>query len=245
MPIIGDLTDFYREEGIEICTGLALSYADGHPGAPFTWFCKDGESMTEHLGIAPEEVYFLEHLFVAFKPKRALIIGNGMGWGTLAIGMLMTKGKVVAFDKAPNSVTREGLALTNRIAQRHNLPVRAVQGISPQDVASVVDAELKGPVDFAFIDGLHTNEQIVLDYKAVREKSSPDAVFLFHDVAMCDLYAGMEEIGKLAGLSPRLMRSTPSGMAILFDEKRHPALAKAVRAFMPSDSAITVARQVG
>jgi predicted O-methyltransferase YrrM len=244
MPIIGELTDFYREEGIEICTGLALRYADGHPGAPFTWFCKDGESMTEHLGIAPEEVYFLEHLFVAFKPKRVLIIGNGMGWGTLAIGMLMPKGKVVALDKAPNAVTREGLALTNRIAQNYNLSVRAVQGISPQDVASVVDAELNGPVDFAFIDGLHTNEQVVLDYKAVREKSAPDAVFLFHDVAMCGLYAGMEEIERLAGLSPRLILSMPSGMAILFDEKRHPALASMVRAFMPSDSSIAVARQV-
>lgn len=243
MPIIGDLTEYYREEGIELCAGLAPNHADGLPWAPFTWFCRDGKSVTGNLGIAVQEVYFLEHVLAAYKPKRALIIGNSMGWSTLALGLLMPQGKVVALDMAPDQAMRDGLDLTNRVAARHGLPVRAVQATSPRDVAAVVDRELGGPVDFAFIDGLHTNEQVVLDYQAVRAKAVPDAVYLFHDVALFDLHAGIAEIGRLSGLTPMLLLGTPSGMVILFDSKLHPELARAAAAFAPSDSALKVVRK--
>lgn len=243
MPIIGDLTEFYREEGIDLCAGLAPNHADGLPWAHFTWFCRNGKSITEHLGIAVQEIYFLEHVLAAYVPARALIIGNSLGWSTLALGLLMSGGKVVAMDMAPNSAMRDGLALTNRIATRHRLPLRAVQGTSPQDVAAVVDVELGGSVDFAFIDGLHTNDQVVRDYIAVRAKAAPDAVFLFHDVTLCELHSGMAEIGRLAGRAPKLLLGTPSGMAILFDEATHPALARVVAAFAPPESAIQVVRQ--
>lgn len=243
MPIIGELTEFYREEGIDVCAGLAPNHADGLPWAQFTWYCRNGTKITEHLGIALQEVYFLEHVLAAYAASRALVIGNSMGWCTLALGLLMPHGKVVAMDIASNEVMREGLALTNRIALRHCLPVRAVQGSSPQDVAAVVDAELGGSIDLAFIDGLHTNEQVVRDYVAVCAKAAPNAVFLFHDVAFCDLHAGMSEIGRLAGRMPKLLLGTPSGIAILFDEKAHPALARVVAAFAPPETAIKVVRQ--
>ena len=243
MPIIGKLTDFYREEGIELCTGVAPNHADGLPWAPFTWFFKNGKSVTGNLGIAVQEVYFLEHLLTAFQPKRTLIIGNSMGWSTLALGLLVKRGKVVALDMAPDAAMREGLVMTNRVAQRHKLPVRAVQGVSPRDVPRIVKSELKGKVDFAFIDGLHTNEQVVLDFKAVRAQAAPDAVYLFHDVSLFDLHAGMHEIGKLAGAAPQLILGTPSGMAILFDAARHPALARVVKAFIPPEPAIKMMRQ--
>ncbi len=243
MPIIGELTEFYREEGIELCAGLAPNHAEGLPWSLFTWYCRNGQKLTEHLGIAMQEVYFLEHVLAAYTPARALIIGNSMGWSTLALGLLMRRGKVVAMDVASDPAMREGLALTNRIAARHNLPVRAVQGTSPQDVAAIVDAEIGGSVDFAFIDGLHSNDQVVRDYLAVHAKAAPDAVYLFHDVVFCDLHAGMTEIGKLAGCPPKLLLGTPSGMAILFDEAARPALARAVAAFAPPETAIKVVRQ--
>ncbi|MDE2167784.1 MAG: class I SAM-dependent methyltransferase [Alphaproteobacteria bacterium] len=243
MPIIGELTEFYREEGIDLCVGLAPIHADGLPWALFTWYSRHGRQLTEHLGIAMQEVYFLEHALAAYTPTRALIIGNSMGWSTLALGLLMPRGKVVAMDTAPDAATREGLALTNRIAARHGLPVHAVRGTSPEDVAAIVDSELGGSIDFAFIDGLHTNEQVVRDYVAVRAKATPSAVFLFHDVTYCDLHAGMAEIGKLAGRAPKLLLGTPSGMGILFDEAAHPTLARAVAGFAPPEAAIKVVRQ--
>ncbi|MGH7001814.1 MAG: hypothetical protein ACREEA_09945, partial [Stellaceae bacterium] len=83
----------------------------------------------------------------------------------------------------------------------------------------------------------------VRDYVAVRVKATPGAVFLFHDVVFCDLHSGMAEIGKRAGRAPKLLLGTPSGMAILFDETAHPALARAVAAFAPPETAIQVVRQ--
>ncbi|MDE2229167.1 MAG: class I SAM-dependent methyltransferase [Alphaproteobacteria bacterium] len=243
MPIIAQLVDLYRAEGIEISTGLPPHRFGGFGGAPFTWFLKDGKSLTNGLGIAMQEVYLLEHLFAAIQPRRALVIGNAFGWSTLAIAALLTGGRVVAIDSGADRNSLEGLDLTNRIATHGKLPAKAVRGVSPQDVASIVDAELGGPVDFAFIDGLHTSEQVVLDYKAVRAKAAPDAVYLFHDVQEYGLGPAIADVERLAGQMATMLWATQSGMAILFDAARHPELARAVAAFAPPESALKVVRQ--
>ena len=102
-----------------------------------------------------------------------VVIGNALGWSTLALAALLPESRVVALDAGFDRNSLEGLALTNRIAAAAGWNARAVKGVSPGDVAGVVKAELGGPVDFAFIDGLHTNAQIVLDHAAV-EDVQPD-----------------------------------------------------------------------
>lgn len=243
MPVIPQLVELYRAEGIEISTGLPPHHFGGFGGAPFTWFLKDGKSLTNGLGIAMQEVYLLEHLFAAFQPQCALVIGNAFGWSTLAIAALLKGGRVVAIDSGADRNSLEGLALTNRMALRGNLPAKVVKGTSPQNVAAIVDAELGGAVDFAFIDGLHTNEQVVLDYEAVRKKASPDAIYLFHDVQEFGLGPAIGEIERLAGRTATTLWATQSGMAILFDPARHPELTRAVAAFAPPESALKVVRQ--
>jgi len=243
MPVIAQLIDLYRAEGIAISTGLPPHRFGGYGGAPFTWFLKDGKSLTNGLGIAMQEVYLLEHLFAAFQPRRALVIGNAFGWSTLAIAALLKGGRVVALDSGADRNSLEGLALTNRIAAAGKLPAKAVRGESPRDVAGIVDAELGGPVDFAFIDGLHTIAQVVLDYQAVRAKAAPDAVYLFHDVQEFGLGPAIDEIGRLAGRTATALSATQSGMAILLDAAQHPALAGAVAAFAPPETALAVVRQ--
>lgn len=194
MPIIAELVELYRSEGIAISTGLPPHRFGGYGGAPFTWFLKDGQSLTNGLGIAMQEVYLLEHLFAAFQPRRALVIGNAFGWSTLAIAALLKGGQVVAIDSGSDRNSLAGLELTNRLAARGKLPAKAVKGTSPGDVATIVNTTLAGPVDFAFIDGLHTSAQVVLDYTAVRAKAAADAVYLFHDVQEFGLGAGIAEI---------------------------------------------------
>jgi predicted O-methyltransferase YrrM len=243
MPIIAQLVDLYRAEGITISTGLPPHRFGGYGGAPVTWFLKDGTSLTNGLGIAMQEVYLLEHLFAAFQPRRALVIGNAFGWSTVAIAALLNGGRVVAIDSGADRNSRDGIKLTNRIAEVGRLPAKVVEGTSPQDVAAIVDAELGGPVDFAFIDGLHTNEQVVLDYGAVQAKAADDAVYLFHDVQEFGLGPALAEIERRARLPVTLLTATQSGMAILFDPARHPTLVRAVAAFAPPESALAVVRQ--
>ncbi len=243
MPIIGTLTELYRAQGIEISTGLPPHRYDGYVGATFTWYFKDGKSLTNGLGIAMQEVYLLEHLLAAYRPKRALVIGNALGWSTLAIAALLGDGRVVALDAGTDENSLYGIDLTNRIAVAGKLPARVVKGVSPQDVASVVDRELGGPVDFAFIDGMHTSAQIVLDYQAVRAKAAPGAAYLFHDVCEFGLEPGLAEIEKLSGLKARMLWATPSGMALLCDPARHPGLMDVSAAFAPPPRAIAAIEQ--
>ena len=243
MPIIAELVELYRSEGIAISTGLPPHRFGGYGGAPFTWFLKDGQSLTNGLGIAMQEVYLLEHLFAAFQPHRALVIGNAFGWSTLAIAALLKGSQVVAIDSGADRNSLAGLDLTNRLAARGKLAAMAVKGTSPGDVAAIVDAALGGPVEFAFIDGLHTSAQVVLDYTAVRAKAAADAVYLFHDVQEFDLGAGIAEIERLAGRKATMLTATQSGMAILFDPTRHSGLARAVAAFAPPEAVLRVIRQ--
>jgi predicted O-methyltransferase YrrM len=240
MPIAGKLVELYRAEGIDICTGLAPPRFGGLAEAAFTWFVRDGRSITNGLGIALQEIYLLEHLFAAFQPRRALVIGNSQGWSTLALALLLPQSRVVAIDSGFDENSLAGLDLTNRIAARAGLSVHAVKGVSPRDVAALVDGELGGTVDFAFVDGLHTCAQIVADYTAIAAKAAPDAVYLFHDVHQFDLYSGLAEIERMAHGRALTLAGTPSGVAILHDPARHPALAAGLAAFAPTPAAQAV-----
>ena len=195
MPIIDKLISAYRMEGIDICTGLASHDFGNLPSAPFTRFVKDGRSMTGGLGIALQEIYLLENLFGAYRPRHVLIIGNSLGWSTLAIAMPLPDSQIAAMDAGFDENAPYGLDLTNRMAASAGLDkVRAVKGASSQDVAGVVDAELDGRVDFALIDGLHTNEQVVLDYEAIARKAARDAVYLFHNVYALNFTKGSHRL---------------------------------------------------
>ena len=80
MPIIARLASLYENRGIYISTGLNPSHFGNFPLAPFTWFFKNGESVTNGLGIALQEIYFFECLFARFRPNRLFAIGNAAGW---------------------------------------------------------------------------------------------------------------------------------------------------------------------
>jgi predicted O-methyltransferase YrrM len=245
MPVIGRLVELYRAEGIEIATGLWPGRFAGMPSANFTWFLRNGESVTNGLGIALQEVYFLEHLFAVYRPRRLFVIGNALGWSALALAALLPESRIVAIDAGFDRNSLEGLDLTNRIAAAAGFNLRAVQGVSPGDIGAIVDAELGGPVEFAFIDGLHTNAQIVLDYAAVAAKAASDAVYLFHDVAGFGLALGLAEIERRSGLKARLIEATPSGMALLVDPAQHPEITAATVGFAPSPQAVAALTEAG
>jgi Methyltransferase domain len=231
-PILGRLIELYRDEGIEICTGLPPPHFQNLAAINFTWFLKDGRSLTKGLGIALQEIYFLEVLFAAYRPKHVAVIGNSLGWSTLAIAMLLRDATVAALDSGHDGM--DGFDITHRIAKKEGLNVRVVQGTSPQDVEKMVDADLGGRIDFSFVDGFHANEQIILDFKALRDKADEHSVYLFHDVHMFDLYSGLAEIERLSGWNAVQLRATSSGMAIICDWTHNSEVKAAIAPFAPS-----------
>jgi len=242
MPILPRLARLYARHGIEISTGLNPSHFDDHPYAPFTWFIRDGKSLTEGLGISMQEVYFLECLFEHYQPKRLFVIGNSAGWSTLALALLNPAGRILAIDAGFDRASLEGLALTNGIAAEEKLPAQAVKGVSPADVGPLLAEHGMAPVDFAFIDGYHSVEQVELDFGAVAPHAAPGCVYLFHDVETFNLHQGLDRVASRSGLVWELLLGTSSGMGIMYDPARRPACLDDIASFKAQPAAVEILR---
>jgi hypothetical protein len=240
MPILKRLTGLYESRGILISTGLNSRHFGNLLQANFTWFIRDGKSLTNGLGIAMQEVYFLECLFAALHPKNIFAIGNSAGWSSFALSLLNPAARVVAIDAGFDQNALEGLDFTNRVAAEEGLNLRAVKAVSPEGVAAVAEAHLTGPIDFAFIDGYHAQEQVVRDFAALRAHAAADCVYLFHDVYEFKLQPGIEEIARLSGLSWQLLLGTPSGMAVVYDAGLSPGLAGELAPFQAHEEALAL-----
>jgi methyltransferase family protein len=240
MPILKRLTGLYESRGILISTGLNPCHFGNLLQANFTWFIKDGKSLTNGLGIAMQEVYFLECLFAALHPRNIFAIGNSAGWSSFALALLNPAARVVAIDAGFDQNALEGLEFTNRVAAEEGLDLRAVQAVSPDGVAAVVEANMTGPIDFAFIDGYHTQDQVVRDFTALRVHAAPDCVYLFHDVHEFKLQPGIEAIARSTGLSWHLLLGTPSGMAVVYDAALSPGLADEIAPFRAHEEALAL-----
>ena len=237
MPILNRLVSYYETRGIGISAGLnPLRHANA-PYVAFTWFIRDGESLTGGLGISLQEIYFLECLFDRYRPKSIFIIGNSWGWSTLGLSLINPQARVVAIDSGHDQNSLEGLDFTNRVAHEEKLNLTVVKASSPHDVSGVIAKEFGGPIDFAFIDGYHTEHQVGLDFAAVRPSAAADAVYLFHDVLEFKLAPAIARAAASVDLPWFTLESTTSGMGILFDPARQPDVAQAITPFRASDVA--------
>lgn len=243
MPIFPRLAAIYRERGIELVAGLNPALFDNYPLAAFTWFVKDGESLTNGLGIALAEIYFLECLFARFRPQRIFAIGNSIGWSTLALALLNPDARILAIDAGFDRNAKDGIAFTNRVAGEEGLPVTVVAGKSPEDVPAVLHRHAMAPVDFAFVDGLHSIEQVQLDFAAIRALAAPECLYLFHDVANFRLQPAIERITETEGLVWQLLHGTTSGIAVVYDPAHAPEAIADIAPFAASDSSLAMVRE--
>jgi hypothetical protein len=230
MPILTRLTALYEAEGFQIVTGLAPRYCNNFAG-DYTFLLKDGAPCTPHLGIALQEVYCLECLFESLVAKNILVIGNSFAWSTFALALANPEARVVAMDIADEPFTSEWIERTNTMARAAGLNVTAVKGTSPDDVPEILESHFESPLDFAFLDGGHTPDQIAKDFEAIHAHAAPNAVYLFHDVLGFNLQSGLQRIVEASGLVAAIMWSTPSGMALAFHADRAGEVSPALNAF--------------
>lgn len=206
--ILPRLLAIYRAAGYEPLTGYSSHHFQNWRDASFTRLYKD-QRLWGCPGLALQEVMFLEHLGVLVQPKRILVVGNGMGWGTIAMALIFPGAFTVAID-----IDSAGVTLTNELIATAGLNARAVIARSPDDVAQVVHGHLGGTVDLSLLDADHREEAMVIDFAAVKAVAAPDALHFFHDVINHNLIGGFNRLLAEHGLKGKVFTRTPSGMAL-------------------------------
>lgn len=212
MSVIPDLFAAYRDLGYVPVTGHNPAHFEGWRDAPFTSFLKDGNLVgIQGLGLALQEIMFLDGLGPLLAPANILVIGNSFGWSTIALSLIFPKARVLAIDPQD-----KGNALTAEIAGRRKLDVVAAAGSSPQDVAPLVGRHLAGKPDLVLIDAVHNNEALVADFAACRAVAADNALYLLHDVMNWNMGGALDQIVKTDGLKAILLTRTASGMAAVW-----------------------------
>lgn len=232
MDYLARLKAAYREHaGIAVVSGLSPYHFGNYRDAPFTHYLRGGESLTENLGISLWELLVLERFCRAQPPRSIFIVGNGLGWSAIALAMINQDASVVVIDP------QAGIELTNRIAFRERLNCIAVQGSSPGDNARIIQEYCPCPPDLVLIDGLHSNEQIVLDFNATFAVSGRAATYFFHDIVNFNLFGGLTAISETGGscaMTTHLLLCTPSGMAVVVRNDAPRAVYDAIELFSGS-----------
>lgn len=203
-------------------------------------------------GIALDEIYFFETVLGALKPRTGFLIGVAAGWSTIALGLIAPEATLFALDNCSEGLhARTGLDLAGRIATKLGLSLVICEGSSPEDVPELFEQVAdRNTFDFAFIDGFHSNEQLVKDFQACLPCMSAASVMVLHDVLNWNMLEGWAEIVRLAephGYSGRLLRRTSSGMGVLYRNVT-PQVEQSILAFyqhpyiLPSDFEPPVSR---
>jgi predicted O-methyltransferase YrrM len=230
VPILDRLTRLYRRRGHEVVTGISPHFSK-LPLTEFAYVISDELTSMSTIGISPAELYFLEHLFQSYRPSSIFVVGNGFGWSSFALSLLNPDARVVALEAGLEAFSERWIGRCNAMAEEERLPLRVEKGVSPRDVAAVVAAHFSAPIDFVFIDGEHTNEQVRLDFEAVWPHASERSVFLFHDVLYWNLLEGMNRVVKGSGLDVHLLWRTSTGMVLLCRDALHAELVEMLKSF--------------
>jgi predicted O-methyltransferase YrrM len=147
-----------------------------------------GHSKMTGTSIGEDEIRIFYDLCQLIRPRRSMVIGNGFGLSTLAIGLAWPKGEVVALDNW--SEGKAGLAachLSEQVVREGCLEdrVRIHTGSSPQDIPAALHpwaSHGKPMLALAFIDGMHTNHAAAADFNGLRPYLDKKSVVLWHNV---------------------------------------------------------------
>lgn len=208
--LVPQLFRIYESAGFRPMTGFSPYHFSNWMDAPFTFFLKE-KQIHGCGGLSVFEILVLERFNCYLDPQRIFVIGNAMGWSTLALALAFPKAKVVAIDPDTG-----GLEVTQRLADQNGLNVTALAGCSPQDVPDRVGKHLDGKIDLCLVDAIHTNEAILQDVPAVHGYLTPGAVIVMHDVINWQMTQGFNALRQLLKLEGKILTRTPSGVGVLY-----------------------------
>ena len=172
--------------------GLRLRIGD--PGRLYSCLLRgDAESSFQTGGgMSVTDAYMFMTISRHLTPSTVFVIGNACGISTLSLAEIFPMATVDAIDnetEGPDS--HWGTELTRAIAHKYFPKVNVTVGSSPQQLKEAMRA---GSYDLVFVDGLHTNEQVRLDYHGVKPFLSERCVVVFHDVALTRMEVSWNKI---------------------------------------------------
>ncbi|MFY8093326.1 MAG: class I SAM-dependent methyltransferase [Niveispirillum sp.] len=207
------LFEIYKKNGFLLSSELEPEYVKTDKFI-FTRLYIGHMNQTYHLGIAMREIAFLESLSSLTDFKTIFIIGNSFGFSTLALALMNPQAKVVAIEIGLEPFTERWIEATNTIAQAEGLNVKVVKGSSPENNAEIIERELGGSIDFAFVDGLHTNDAVQKDFDSLRPFGHNRTIYGFHDVLAHKMVEGLSAAVGRNPIPTQIFFATPSGIAL-------------------------------
>ena len=135
----------------------------------------------------PDRV-MLYALVRGLRPSRVLEIGARWGGGARIISAALEDsgfGKAIGIDPEPQNFRPSQKNLFNHY--------ELMEGYSPGAVPSAV-AKLGGPIDFAFIDAMHTHDHVFADFNAVIPHMEAGGHVLLHDAFHIGINTAIEKV---------------------------------------------------
>jgi predicted O-methyltransferase YrrM len=150
-------------------------------------------------GFTISDAFLFTQLQRVICPTSIFIIGNSFGLSTFVLAELFPTATLDAIDAEIEGLeASRGTHITRQIAAQYFPNVQVTVGFSPTDLSK---ATLRRPYNLIFIDGMHTNEQVVLDFNGMLPYCDNECVIVFHDVAYANMLSAWQQIVvKAAGL---------------------------------------------
>ena len=168
------VVDAYAQFGYQVL----LSNPDCLP----TRLAKDGRLLEVSYAISLTDILVFNWIAGSAPWRRALVIGNAFGFSTFVIAALCPGCFVDVIDaEVEGRENKVGSDLTRQIAKKFFPGVQLTKGFSPQDLPKACRFDR---YDFIFIDGMHTDGQLIKDFEAIRAMRSNNSVVYCHDVGM-------------------------------------------------------------
>lgn len=147
-------------------------------------------------GVPVTDAFMFLSLARLYSPRNIFVIGNSFGLSTFILSDAFPSAQIDVIDAEIEGLDVElGSGLTRKIIASDFPNVKLTVGFSPADTPSAMRAK---EYDFVFIDGLHTNEQMLLDFNGILPYCSKDCVVYFHDVGCCNMLEAWEKVKKTA-----------------------------------------------
>lgn len=203
--IVSRVKQRYREFGVAIEPSTSFAdfiTSDIYSAANQLTDIKTGRAFATGFGFHDTDIELFLKISEKLKAKSIFIIGNAFGYSTFILSEIFNDAAVDVIDaEVEGEDNKKGSELTRLIANKYYPNVRLTIGFSPQDLAKAVRPglmqDLRG-YELIFVDGLHTDEQQLKDFRGMIPFLSNQTVIVFHDVGLLNMRDSLRMIEKEA-----------------------------------------------